>query len=71
MLTAGLCSAVNIPKHPAPEIIFLDVGQGDSTLIRLPNRQEILMDGGGTPFAILILVSAPSFLLSRLWVLMS
>ncbi len=51
MLTAGLCSAVNIPKHPAPEIIFLDVGQGDSTLIRLPNRQEILMDGGGTPFS--------------------
>jgi competence protein ComEC len=51
ILTAGLCSAVNIPKHPAPEIIFLDVGQGDSTLIRLPNRQEILMDGGGTPFS--------------------
>lgn len=51
ILAAGLCSAVNIPKHPVPEIIFLDVGQGDSTLIRLPNRQEILMDGGGTPFS--------------------
>lgn len=51
MLTAGLCSAVNIPKHPAAEIIFLDVGQGDSILIRLPKRQEILIDGGGTPFS--------------------
>jgi competence protein ComEC len=51
MLTAGLCSAVNIPEHPAPEIIFLDIGQGDSTLIRLPGRKEILMDGGGTPFS--------------------
>jgi competence protein ComEC len=51
MLVAGLCSAVNIPSHPAPEIIFLDVGQGDSTLIRLPGRKEILVDGGGTPFS--------------------
>jgi competence protein ComEC len=51
MLVAGLCSAVNIPNYPAPEIIFLDVGQGDSTLIRLPGRKEILVDGGGTPFS--------------------
>jgi competence protein ComEC len=51
MLMAGLCSAVNIPAHPTPEIVFLDVGQGDSTLIRLPGRQEILVDGGGTPFS--------------------
>lgn len=51
ILVAGLCSAVNIPSHPTPEIIFLDVGQGDSTLIRLPGRQEILVDGGGTPFS--------------------
>ncbi len=29
--------------------VFLDVGQGDSTLIRLPRRTEILVDGGGTP----------------------
>jgi competence protein ComEC len=51
MLTAGLCSAVNIPTHTTPEIIFLDVGQGDSTLIRLPGRKEILVDGGGSPFS--------------------
>ena len=40
---------------PAPygnaELVFLDVGQGDSTLIRLPHRTEILVDGGGTPFS--------------------
>jgi competence protein ComEC len=51
MLVAGLCSAINIPQHAAPEIIFFDVGQGDSTLIRLPGRQEILVDGGGSPFS--------------------
>jgi competence protein ComEC len=51
MLVAGVCSAVNIPAHQAPELIFLDVGQGDSTLIRLPGRQEILVDGGGSPFS--------------------
>ncbi len=51
MLVAGSCSAVNIPTHQTPELIFLDVGQGDSTLIRLPNRQEILVDGGGSPFS--------------------
>ena len=40
---------------PAPygdsELVYLDVGQGDSTLIRLPHRTEILVDGGGTPFS--------------------
>ncbi len=51
MFVAGVCSAVNIPAHQTPELIFLDVGQGDSTLIRLPNRQEILVDGGGSPFS--------------------
>lgn len=35
----------------SPEIVFLDVGQGDSTLIRLENRTEILIDGGGSPFS--------------------
>ncbi len=35
----------------SPEIVFFDVGQGDSSLIRLENRQEILIDGGGSPFS--------------------
>lgn len=34
-----------------PEIVVLDVGQGDSVLVRLPGRQEVLIDGGGTPFS--------------------
>ncbi len=51
VLVAGLCSLAARPPNPAPEIIFLDVGQGDSTLIRLPGRQEILVDGGGSPFS--------------------
>jgi competence protein ComEC len=34
-----------------PEIVFLDVGQGDAVLIRLPGRVEVLIDGGGTIFS--------------------
>jgi competence protein ComEC len=34
-----------------PEIVALDVGQGDSVLIRLPGRTEVLIDGGGSPFS--------------------
>ena len=31
------------------EIYFIDVGQGDSTLIITPNDKTILIDGGGSP----------------------
>ena len=31
-------------------IYFIDVGQGDSTLIVTPNHKTILIDGGGTEF---------------------
>ncbi len=44
-------SALTPSPHGDAEIIYLDVGQGDSTLIRLPNRVEILVDAGGTPFS--------------------
>jgi len=44
-------SMLTRPPHPAPEIVYMDVGQGDSSLIRLPGRVEILVDGGGTPFS--------------------
>jgi competence protein ComEC len=47
---ATAASMVSAPGLRPPEIVFLDVGQGDSTLIRLPGRREILIDGGGTPF---------------------
>ncbi len=35
----------------APEIVVLDVGQGDAILLRLPRGREVLIDGGGTPFS--------------------
>lgn len=31
------------------KIHFIDVGQGDSTLVITPNNQKILIDGGGSP----------------------
>ncbi|MEM7738968.1 MAG: DNA internalization-related competence protein ComEC/Rec2, partial [Deinococcota bacterium] len=48
---AILCSMVTVPARRPPEIVYLDVGQGDSVLIRLPGRVEILVDGGGSPFS--------------------
>ncbi len=50
ILTALLCSSFSAWQQETPELIVFDVGQGDSSLIRLPGRIEILMDGGGTPF---------------------
>lgn len=43
--------AVTATDPRLPEVVFLDVGQGASALIRLPGRVEILVDGGGTPFS--------------------
>ncbi len=46
-----LCSMVSNTETRPPELVYLDVGQGDSALVRLPNRIEILIDGGGSPFS--------------------
>ncbi len=37
--------------RPPPDVWFLDVGQGDATLIRLRGGYDVLIDGGGTPFS--------------------
>ena len=49
--SALAASMLTPPPYGEAEIVYLDVGQGDSTLIRLPNRVEILVDAGGTPFS--------------------
>lgn len=47
---AVACWAALPAAAPTPELVVLDVGQGDATLLRLPGRAEVLVDGGGTPF---------------------
>ena len=36
----------SLEKSRKIEVIFLDVGQGDASLIKLPNNKKILIDGG-------------------------
>jgi competence protein ComEC len=38
-------------RGPLPELLVLDVGQGDAMLLRVPGRRAVLVDGGGTPFS--------------------
>ncbi|MBT2284336.1 ComEC/Rec2 family competence protein [Paenibacillus polymyxa] len=46
---AGLCWAYQTPQPAGSGIVqFLDIGQGDSTLITTPEGKHILVDGGGT-----------------------
>ncbi|MFC4454332.1 DNA internalization-related competence protein ComEC/Rec2 [Deinococcus sonorensis] len=44
VLGTALPGRLQLPR----EVVYLDVGQGDSTLLRL-NGLEVLVDGGGTP----------------------
>lgn len=37
----------NQPSGPLFRVVFLDVGQGSSTLLRFPDGRVMLMDGGG------------------------
>lgn len=48
VVLAGIVTTGALARAPKSEIVYLDVGQGDSTLIRLPGA-DILVDGGGTP----------------------
>lgn len=47
VLACGLLTALPGWVRPARELVFLDVGQGDSTLIR-SRGLEVLVDGGGS-----------------------
>ncbi len=54
MMTASLAIFLFIEllfSYPMLSVHFLNVGQGDSILIQTPYQQNILIDGGGTPFS--------------------
>lgn len=61
LVSALLLAATFLPRHrrpaialitaaafflPAPKLAALDVGQGDGILLRLPNKETLLVDGG-------------------------
>jgi competence protein ComEC len=48
---AGMVTVVVPPAWGTPDLIALDVGQGDAVVIRLARGQAVLVDGGGTPFS--------------------
>ena len=45
---AAVSFGVPAPWAP-PDLIALDVGQGDSLVVRIDRRQAVLIDGGGSP----------------------
>ncbi|MFN2321331.1 MAG: ComEC/Rec2 family competence protein [Trueperaceae bacterium] len=48
--TAMAVTAAVPPAWGTPDLIVLDVGQGDATVVRVARGQAVLVDGGGTPF---------------------
>lgn len=50
-LVAGATTWVVPPRWAPVDVWYLDVGQGDAVLLRLPGGGRVLIDGGGTPFS--------------------
>ena len=50
VVVIGICLAIfiNIIPSTALKIYYLDVGQGDSSVIKTPNHKIIVVDGGGS-----------------------
>ncbi|MCL1905983.1 MAG: ComEC/Rec2 family competence protein, partial [Clostridiales bacterium] len=51
VLLLSFAPAVARPSEGQLEVVFIDVGQGDATLIITPLGQSILIDGGGSRLA--------------------
>ena len=53
-LTVALAVSVLVPSRPphVPTVTFLDVGQGDSVLLRDPSGRTVLVDGGRDPLVL-------------------
>lgn len=49
LILAVVVSLFYITTPDPMEVVFLDVGQGDSIFIRTPGGCTVLLDGGGTP----------------------
>jgi competence protein ComEC len=53
LVAPPLATNADVPPLPSGflRVVFLDVGQGDSTLVRLPGKRALLVDAGGLPGA--------------------
>jgi len=49
LVPPAVARPVTPPRDGVLRIVFLDVGQGDATLIQLPDRRFVLVDAGGVP----------------------
>ena len=46
-----ICACSSVKEHYEPEVVFVDVGQGDCIHIRTPSGKNYLVDGGGSLYS--------------------